>query len=130
MQIDLPIELFTYPEIALPDIWTVEQLYDTPTLTEAQITVQVRESVANLLQGAGLKPGAAVAVGTGSRGLDNLVLVIRTVVTAFHRAASSLLYIIPARRFFARRSGLARTGFPILPGHRGTNAAFGATPSR
>jgi len=95
MQIDLPIELFTYPEIALPDIWTVEQLYDTPTLTEAQITVQVRESVANLLQGAGLKPGAAVAVGTGSRGLDNLVLVIRTVVTAL-REAGLAPFIIPA----------------------------------
>ena len=68
MQIDLPIELFTYPEIALPEVWTVEQLFDTPTLTVGQIEEGVRAAVEELARDSRLRTGATVAVGVGSRG--------------------------------------------------------------
>ena len=33
MQIDLPLDIFTYPDVPLPEVWTVEQHFKTPALT-------------------------------------------------------------------------------------------------
>ena len=76
MQIDLPIDIFTFPHVPLPAVWTVEQIYDTPALTVEQITMQARQAVDLLLESKGLASGATVAVGVGSRGLDNLVTIV------------------------------------------------------
>ena len=99
MQIDLPIDIFTYPNIPLPDVWTVEQLYDTPALTPEQIDAQARAAVNALTQGyeqgQRLKSGATVAVGVGSRGLDNLVTIV-TAVIAQLKAAGFQPFIVPA----------------------------------
>src|SRR5581483_4945290 len=95
MQIDLPIDIFTYPEIPLPEVWTVEQKFDTPALTPDQITAAVQQAVAELAKDARLKPGANVAVGVGSRGLDNLVLVVRTAIAEL-KARGLKPFIVPA----------------------------------
>src|SRR4051812_36241372 len=95
MQIDLPLDIFVYPDVPLPEVWTVEQVFDTPALTASQIESQVCAAVAELASDPRLKPGAKVAVGTGSRGLDNLVLVIRTVVAEL-KARGLEPFIIPA----------------------------------
>ena len=79
MQIELPTDIFTYPDVPLPDVWTVEQIYGTPALTVEQVAHQARQAVESLLQGTSLQPGATVAVGVGSRGLDNLVSTVRAV---------------------------------------------------
>ena len=95
MQIDLPIDIFTFPDMPLPHVWTVEQLYETPTLSAEQITQQTAVAVETLVQRYGLRAGATVAVGVGSRGLDNLVTII-TAVIARLRALGMQPFIVPA----------------------------------
>src|ERR1041385_9170494 len=93
MLIDIDIDTFTYPEVPLPEVWRVEQQFDTPALTVEQIETQTRLAVRAL--GQGLKPGASVAVGVGSRGLDNLPLVVRTVIAQL-KALEAKPFVVPA----------------------------------
>jgi hypothetical protein len=79
MHIDMDIETFTYPEVVLPRVWTVEQLFDTPALTTQEIDEGTREAVRALTHG--LATGSMVAVGVGSRGLDNLLLLVQSAVS-------------------------------------------------
>ena len=95
MHIDLPIDIFTFPHIPLPDVWTVEQLYDTPALTTEQITLHTREAVRALLQNKQLASGATVAVGVGSRGLDNLVTIVAATIAEL-KAQGLKPYVVPA----------------------------------
>ncbi len=95
MLIDLPIDIFTYPDVPLPEVWTVEQLFDTPSLTPEAIEAAVGAAVAALARDPRLRAGATVAVGVGSRGLDNLPLVVRTVVGEL-RARGMRPFLIPA----------------------------------
>jgi hypothetical protein len=95
MHLDLPIDIFTFPDVPLPHVWTVEQIYDTPALTLEQVTVQSRNAVDALVQTRGLRAGATVAVGVGSRGLDNLVTIIAAAVGRL-RALGMQPFIVPA----------------------------------
>lgn len=95
MRIDLPDDIFLYPDVPLPEVWTVEQKYDTPALTPAEIEASVLRAVETLVQDARLLPGASVAVGVGSRGLNNLVPVVRAVVAELKRQGVQP-FIIPA----------------------------------
>jgi hypothetical protein len=95
MQINLPLDIFTYPDVVLPQVWTVEQKFDTPALTTEQIADQARRAVGELAQDPRLRPGAKVAVGVGSRGLDNLPVVVRAVVSEL-RARGMAPFIVPA----------------------------------
>jgi hypothetical protein len=61
MQIDLPIDVFTYPDTPLPDVWTVEQKFTTPSLTPEQIEAEVRRALGVLEQDARLRPGTKAA---------------------------------------------------------------------
>ena len=47
MQINYPIDIFTYPDVPLPEVWTVEQKFDTPALTLPQIAEREGISTAN-----------------------------------------------------------------------------------
>src|SRR4051794_13914777 len=80
MIIDLDIDTFTYPDVPLPQVWTVEQRSDTPTLNAGEIDAQTRAAVRTLVRTKDLARGSSVAVGVGSRGLDNLVAVVRATV--------------------------------------------------
>ena len=95
MKIEIDENGFTFPEVPLPKVWTVEQLFDTPTLTTAEVEAATRASVQELLKERRLSPGSTVAVGVGSRGLDNLVLVVKTVVAEL-RACGLRPFIAPA----------------------------------
>lgn len=96
IHISYPLDIFTYPQIDLPEVWTVEQKFETPALAPEQIEAGVRDAVAQLVtQDPRLKPGARVAVGSGSRGLDNLVLVVKTVISEL-RERGMQPFIIPA----------------------------------
>lgn len=95
MHLDLPIDIFTYPDVPLPEVWTVEQKFDTPALTPDEIVAATRQAVETLRRDPRLKPGASVAVGVGSRGLDNLPLVVRTVVAEL-KAGGLCPFIVPA----------------------------------
>lgn len=95
MRIEYPTDIFTYPDVPLPEVWTVVQKFNTPSLSEQQVEVDVRQAMKLLAQDPRLHPGATVAVGVGSRGLDNLVSVVRTVVSEL-RAREMKPFIIPA----------------------------------
>lgn len=95
MQIEMPIDLFTYPDVPLPEVWSVEQRYDTPALAVAEIEAQVRQAIETLVADPRLKPGANVAVGVGSRGVDNIVTVARTVVADL-KARGLNPFLVPA----------------------------------
>src|SRR5947199_368683 len=49
MIIDIDIDTFTYPDVPLPQVWTVEQLFDTPALTAAEIETHTRQAVRTLV---------------------------------------------------------------------------------
>jgi hypothetical protein len=123
MQIELPTDIFTFPDVPLPDVWTVEQIYHTPALTVEQIEQQTREAVQTLLQSARLKPGATVAVGVGSRGLDNLVVTVRAAITEL-RAHDLEPYIVPAMGSHGGATAEGQT--EVLHGYGITPEAVGA----
>ncbi|MCX6381930.1 MAG: DUF2088 domain-containing protein [Armatimonadetes bacterium] len=93
--VSLPLDIYTYPDIPLPEVWTVEQLESRTPLTADEVTAQARQAVRGLLQDPRLKAGATVAVGVGSRGLDNLVPVVRAVISEL-KANGLCPFIIPA----------------------------------
>ncbi len=95
IQVTLPLDIYTFPHIPLPEVWTVEQKVTKPALSHEEITTLARGAVANLTQDPRLKPGATVAVGVGSRGLDNLVFVVKTVVAEL-KAQGLKPFIVPA----------------------------------
>jgi hypothetical protein len=95
MIIDLDIDTFTYPDVPLPHVWTVEQKLDTPALTVPEVEDRTRGAVRALVSGRNLNPGATVAVGVGSRGLDNLVPTVRAAVAEL-RALGLKPFIVPA----------------------------------
>src|SRR5690349_6410689 len=95
MNINLDIDTFTFPDVPLPEVWTVEPKFATPALTLTKVEQQTRDAVRALLQAKNLKQGASVAIGVGSRGLDNLVPVVRSAVAEL-RAAGMEPFIVPA----------------------------------
>jgi len=96
MQIDYPLDIFTYPDVPLPKVWRVEQKFNTPALSTEEIEKQVRDHVAEFIRrDVRLIPGATVAIGCGSRGLDNLVTVVRTVVASL-KSAGLKPFLVPA----------------------------------
>ena len=96
IDISIPLDTFVYPEVPLPRVWNVVQNFETPALTSSEIERNTQDAVQALIhQDPRLKPGASVAVGSGSRGLDNLVLVVKTVVACLKQAGMHP-FIIPA----------------------------------
>jgi hypothetical protein len=95
MQINLPLEIFTYPDVPLPEVWTVEQTNRTPALMPPQVEAQAVEATRKLVAAHALPAGASVAVGVGSRGLDNLIPTVRAVIATL-KAAGLKPFIIPA----------------------------------
>jgi hypothetical protein len=123
MRIELPDDIFTYPDVPLPEVWTVEQRYNTPALSVEQIEQQARQAVSGLLQSAALKPGATVAVGVGSRGLDNLVITVRAVIAEL-RAQGMQPFIVPAMGSHGGATAEGQT--EVLHGYGITPEAVGA----
>lgn len=123
MIIDLDIDTFTYPDVPLPEVWTVEQKIDTPALTIAEVDHKAREAVRNLVRDRGLQRGATVAVGVGSRGLDNLVVTVRAVVAEL-RALGLQAFIVPAMGSHGGATAEGQT--EVLHGYGITPEAVGA----
>ena len=95
MLLDLPIDIFTYPDVPLPEVWTVEQRFNTPALTPEQVEAQARQAVTSLASDPRLKAGASVAVGAGSRGICNLQPTVRAVIAELKRIGCQP-FLIPA----------------------------------
>lgn len=84
---------FDYPDVRVPLVWTVRHKVGAPVLEDVPGAVQA--SLDRLWADPRLKPGASVAIGVGSRGIDNLVTAVRTVVSAL-RERGMKPFIVPA----------------------------------
>ena len=84
---------FAYPDVPLPDVWTVRQKVEAPEITD--VAASAADAVARLSTDARLRPGASVAVGVGSRGIANLEPIVRTVVERL-KARGCQPFIVPA----------------------------------
>ena len=123
MIIDIDIDTFTYPDVPLPQVWTVEQKFATPTLTGAEIEAQTREAVRTLVRAKDLAKGSTVAVGVGSRGLDNLVATVRSAISEL-RALGMQPFIVPAMGSHGGATPEGQT--EVLHGYGITPEAVGA----
>src|SRR5437879_6173769 len=93
MKLEINTTAFAHPEIELPEVWTIRQRIDAPVLKD--IEDGTRQAMAPLLRDPRLRDGAAAAVGVGSRGIANLVLVVSTVVEELKRHGCRP-FIVPA----------------------------------
>ena len=84
---------FAYPDVPLPEVWRIRQRISAPELQNVEAAA--REAAGRLLKDPRIRPGASVAVGVGSRGIDNLVLVVRSVIDELKRAGAEP-FIVPA----------------------------------
>ena len=84
---------FAYPEAPLPEVWRIRQVLDAPELSDVEGAA--REGARALARDPRIRPGASVAIGVGSRGIDNLVLVVRSVVDELRKAGAEP-FIVPA----------------------------------
>ena len=84
---------FDYPEVRMPLVWTVRHKVDAPVLVDVENAT--RTALERVLSDPRIKPGASVAVGVGSRGIDNLVTVVRTVIESL-KAHQLAPFIVPA----------------------------------
>lgn len=123
MKIELPDDIFTYPDVAMPLFWRVEQQFSTPSLTTDQIETAVTASVNDLLKSRPISEGSTVAVGVGSRGLDNLKLVVKTVVKEL-LAQRLKPFIFPAMG--SHGGAVAEGQIEVLAGYGITEETVGA----
>ncbi len=86
MEIHIPTNIFTYPDIALPRVARIMQRETVPALSEKQAAKLAAEAVNTLLEQHRLAPGASVAVGVGSRGICSLAAVVKAVLTTLQQA--------------------------------------------
>ncbi len=119
MKLDIPLDIFTYPDVPLPKVWKVEQKFKTAPLSIEQIEDQVTSAVRALLaERTSLERGSRVAIGSGSRGLDNLIVAVRAAVRAV-RDAGMEPFLIPA---------MGSHGGATKEGQRSLLEDYGLTP--
>lgn len=93
LEIRIDPTAFDCPDVRLPLVWTVRHKLEAPVVQD--VPGAVLTALDRLWGDARLKPGASVAVGVGSRGIDNLVLVVRTVIEAL-KGRGMNPFIVPA----------------------------------
>jgi hypothetical protein len=112
---------FAYPNVPLPDVWTVRQKIEAPESKD--VAAATAEAMSRLLTDARLRPGASVAVGVGSRGISNLQPIVRTVIERL-RARGCQPFIVPAMGSHGDATAEGQT--EILHGYGITEESCGA----
>lgn len=123
MRIQIPVDTraFDYPHIPLPQVWTIRQRLEAPELAEVEDAT--RRAMAALCRDPRIRPGASVAVGVGSRGIDNLATVVRVAVEELKRRGAEP-FIVPAMG--SHGGATARGQAEVLRGYGITPEAVGA----
>ncbi len=112
---------FAYPDVPLPDVWTVRQKVEAPEI--GNVEAAAADAVARLCADARLCPGASVAIGVGSRGISNLQPIVRTVIERL-KARGCHPFIVPAMGSHGDATVDGQT--QILHGYGITEAGCGA----
>ena len=84
---------FAYPNVPLPEVWTVRHKVAAPEVTD--VAASTADAMARLVTDVRLRSGASVAIGVGSRGISNLQPIVRTVVERL-KARGCQPFIVPA----------------------------------
>ncbi len=72
--------------VEFPDMYPIHQRFDVPPAID--VTRTMKEEWETLKETLTIKPGARIAVGVGSRGISNLVQIVRTLVTLLKDAGA------------------------------------------
>jgi hypothetical protein len=112
---------FAYPDVPLPDVWTVRQKVHAPEISD--VAAATSEAISRLLTDARLRQGASVAIGVGSRGISNLQPIVRTVVKRL-KARGCQPFIVPAMGSHGDATAEGQT--EILHGYGITEESCGA----
>ncbi|HEV2474763.1 MAG TPA: hypothetical protein VGS41_18950 [Chthonomonadales bacterium] len=123
MKIELPEDGFLFPNTPLPEVWPVEQVPGTPALSKEEIEARVEIAVHELAGDPRLRPGANVAVGVGSRGVNNLAAIVRAAVRELKRL-DVIPFIVPAMGSHGGATAAGQT--ELLAGYGVTAEAMGA----
>jgi hypothetical protein len=115
MVLDINTRAFDFPDIALPEVWTVRYLKQEPALQD--VRGAARKAALHLLSDPRLRPGAHVAVGVGSRGIANLSVIVAEVLRVLTEAGARP-FIVPA---------MGSHGGATAEGQRGILAGYGIT---
>jgi hypothetical protein len=121
MHICVDTRKFDFPDIALPDVWTVRYTREEPPLED--VAQAARQAAHALVAGSEMRRGSTVAVGVGSRGIANLSIIVSEVIGVV-RAAGLEPFIVPA---MGSHGGATAEGQKaILEGYGITEGAMGA----
>ena len=112
---------FAYPDVPLPDVWTVRQKVEAPEI--GNVVAATANAVARLFTDARLRPGGSAAVGVGSRGISNLQPIVRTVVERL-KARGCQPFIVPAMGSHGGATAEGQT--ELLRGYGITDESVGA----
>lgn len=93
MKIEIDTAGYAYPDVQIPQVWTIRQKIDAPALQDVESAA--RTAAKELLSDPRMRPGATVAVGVGSRGINNLVAIVRTTIGVL-KAHGCRPFIVPA----------------------------------
>lgn len=79
MTLNLDTHAFDFPDVHLPEVWRVRHRITPPVLDD--VAGAARRALQQLLADPRLRAGASVAVGVGSRGIANIAMVVRCVIS-------------------------------------------------
>lgn len=114
--IHLDTSAFSNPDVALPQVLTVRHHAQAPVLEDP--ATAAAGAMRELLADPRLAPGSEVAVGVGSRGVANIPVIVRAVVTVL-KDAGCRPFIVPA---------MGSHGGATAEGQREILASYGITP--
>jgi len=124
MQLTIDTFAFDFPDVPLPEVWTVAYHTDAPVLEDVQGATET--ALRRFADDPRLRAGASVAVGVGSRGIANIALIVQTVVEGLLRQGCRP-FIVPAMGSHGGATAEGQAG--ILAAYRVTEATMGVPVS-
>ena len=108
--------------MSFPNMMRIRQHFDAPTVED--VPAAVREEIARLNLGARVKPGQSVAVSVGSRGINNIALITKSLVEEL-KSLGLEPFLVPAMG--SHGGGIAKAQREIIEGY-GVTEEYVGTP--
>ena len=108
--------------MSFPNMMRIRQHFDAPTVED--VPAAVREEVVQLNLGARVEPGQSVAVSVGSRGINNIALITKSLVEEL-KSLGLEPFLVPAMG--SHGGGIAKAQREIIEGY-GVTEEYVGTP--
>src|SRR5512142_2807632 len=82
-----------FPRAPMPDVALVRRHFSTEKLDD--VAGELKKELARVDLASRVKPGQRIAITAGSRGVDNIALIVKTIADELKRAGASP-FIVPA----------------------------------